>query len=108
MTVLQTDVERGLIGVGGGPYSLLLPRSKDFEQLGTILQLRFPDPLQITSLLSAFQLLWDRAEPMVSDSSRLNHRWIWRWPPPPHLSQDTLPNPVGVAMRHAWVHGRVM
>ena len=35
----------------------------DFASTGAILQLRFPDPLLITSLLSAFQLLWDRAEP---------------------------------------------
>jgi len=30
---LTTDVERGVLGVGGGPYNLLLPRSKDFEPL---------------------------------------------------------------------------
>jgi len=38
---VSTDVERGLIGVGGSPYSLLLPRSKDFSALGTVLQLRY-------------------------------------------------------------------
>ena len=61
---VSTDVERGLIGVGGGPYSLLLPRSKDFGALGSVLKARYPDPLAIGALFSAFQLLWDRAEPM--------------------------------------------
>lgn len=37
---VTTDVERGLIGVGGGSYSLLLPRSKDFETLGAVLKAR--------------------------------------------------------------------
>ena len=48
---VSTDVERGLIGVGGSPYSLLLPRSKDFSALGTVLQLRYPDPLALSTIM---------------------------------------------------------
>jgi hypothetical protein len=60
---VTTDVQRGCIGVGGAPYTLLLPRSKDFDSLGSVLKLRYPDPLDIQVLLSAMQQLWDRADP---------------------------------------------
>ena len=74
---VSTDVTRGLIGVGGAPYSLLLPRSKDFGALGDVLKLRYPDPLALSTLLSVFQLLWDRAEPAGYADA---------------VSQDVLPN----------------
>jgi hypothetical protein len=61
---VSTDVERGLIGVGGGPYTLLLPRSKDFDSLGTVLKARYSDPLDVQVILSAMQQLWDRADPL--------------------------------------------
>jgi len=62
MAVTQ-DVERGTIGVGGTPYSLLLPRSQDFVLLGDVLSYRYPSPLDRMGLLAAMQLLWDRLEP---------------------------------------------
>lgn len=37
---VTTDVTRGSIGVGGTPYSLLLPRSADFTDLFEILKSR--------------------------------------------------------------------
>jgi len=60
---ITTDVKRGVLGVGGGPYSLLLPRSNDFASLFQLLTLRYPQPLDRYVLFSAFQLLWDRADP---------------------------------------------
>lgn len=36
----STDVTRGVCGVPGGPYALLLPRSKDFNDLFLILKAR--------------------------------------------------------------------
>lgn len=60
---VSTDVERGLVGVGGSPYSLLLPRSEDFTAFGDVIKGRYSDPLSVTTLLSIFQMLWDRAEP---------------------------------------------
>lgn len=38
---VTTDVTRGVIGVGGGPYGLLLPRSADFTALFDVLKARF-------------------------------------------------------------------
>lgn len=58
-----TDVTRGVLGVGGGPYALLLPRSKDFTDLFALLKARFASPTDRIALLALFQLLWDRQDP---------------------------------------------
>ena len=60
---LTQDVPRGLLGVSGGPYALLLPRSADFADLFPAIKARFADPVQRVLLLSLIQLLWDRSEP---------------------------------------------
>jgi len=60
---VSTDVTRGVLGVGGGPYSLLLPRSEDFIEFFDVIKLRYSDPLDRMGLLQTIQLLWDRAEP---------------------------------------------
>jgi len=57
------DVKRGLLGVPGGPYSLLLPRSLDFGAEFDIMKLRYNDPVDRLNLMQVMQLLWDRAEP---------------------------------------------
>lgn len=58
-----TEVERGVLDVMGQPYNTLLTRSVDFETFFTLLRIRFPDPLDLSYMLGAHQLLWDRAEP---------------------------------------------
>eukprot|EP00055_Hartaetosiga_balthica_P010956 m.48442 g.48442 ORF g.48442 m.48442 type:complete len:649 (-) comp7397_c0_seq1:95-2041(-) len=74
---VTTDVLRGVVGVAGGPYSLLLPRSADFAALFDILKVRYPDPTVRISLMTVIQLLWDRMEP----SGYLHH-----------ITRDPLPN----------------
>ena len=81
-----TDVTRGVIGVGGGPYSILLPRSSDFSVLFSVLRARYPKPLDAVSMMAIMQMLWDRAEPSgylhaISDSPLPNtpaHRVIFQ------------------------------
>lgn len=60
---VSTDVERGVLGVPGGPYSLLLPRSSDFADLFLIMKARYPDPQTRIMLLNLMQLLWNRMGP---------------------------------------------
>jgi hypothetical protein len=60
---LTTDVERGMLGVPGMPYSLLLNRSKDFDEFFVLLKNAFPDPLDLQLVLGLYQMLWDRTEP---------------------------------------------
>ncbi|KJE93000.1 hypothetical protein CAOG_03865 [Capsaspora owczarzaki ATCC 30864] len=57
------DVERGVLGVMGGPYGLLLPRSVDFSKLFDIVKARILDSIDRIMLLSVLQMQWDGAEP---------------------------------------------
>jgi hypothetical protein len=60
---LSTDVERGILGVPGQPYNLLLNRSVDFDAYLAVLRGAFSDPIEIQIVLGLTQMLWDRAEP---------------------------------------------
>ncbi|MFM7203949.1 MAG: hypothetical protein ACKO6N_24475 [Myxococcota bacterium] len=60
---VSTDVERGILGVPGAPYPLLLPRSVDFTPFFMILKGRYTESLDQIFLLSLMGQLWDRAEP---------------------------------------------
>ncbi|MCY1054980.1 hypothetical protein [Nannocystis sp. SCPEA4] len=60
---LSTDVERGVLGVPGQPYSLLLDRGEQFTALFAPLKSAFPDGLDQQMVLALFQILWDRTEP---------------------------------------------
>lgn len=60
---LSTDVTRGYLGVPGQPYSLLLNRSRDFNQYLSVMSLAVPDPIDRQVDIALIQMLWDRAEP---------------------------------------------
>jgi len=60
---MSTQVMRGVVGVMGAPFSLLLPRSVDFTPLHIIIELRYAPGLDTALLFPMFQLLWDRSEP---------------------------------------------
>lgn len=59
---LSQQLERGVLGVGGSPYALLLHRSVDFDPFFLVFMAKFDDYRQITFLINAFQTLWDPAE----------------------------------------------
>ncbi|WP_399677523.1 hypothetical protein [Xenophilus sp.] len=61
MSVAQ-DIERGVLGVPGMNYSLLLERSSDFPQFGEMVYAAYPDSLDQQFIFSLWQTLWDRAE----------------------------------------------
>jgi hypothetical protein len=60
---VSPDVTRGVLGVGGGPYALLLPRSSDFSELFTILKIRYPRSIDRMIILTLMQMLWDKMDP---------------------------------------------
>ena len=60
---VTTDVERGTLGVPGGPYSLLLPRSVDFNTLWDGIAPKYSDAIDRMFLFPFLQTLWDRADP---------------------------------------------
>jgi hypothetical protein len=60
---LSTDVTRGLLGVPGMPYTLLLDRSSDFAGYKFLLRAAYPSAVDAQIVLSLMQLWWDRTEP---------------------------------------------
>ncbi len=60
---LSTDVTRGLLGVTGAPYSLLLDRSADFSGYKFLLRGNYATATDVQIILGLIQITWDRTEP---------------------------------------------
>ena len=60
---ISTDVTRGLLGEPGGPYSMILSRSKDFGPFFTILYSSYKSAMDLSMSIGLIQMLWDRTEP---------------------------------------------
>ncbi len=76
-TAVAQDWTKAVLGVSGMDYSLLLPRSVDFDTYEAVMRNAYPDELQRMLGLGLIQLEWDRAEP----DGYANH-----------LTADPLPN----------------
>jgi hypothetical protein len=76
MSIAQ-DITRGVLGVPGMNYSLLLTRSVDFDLYKAIYYPAYPDELVRPLGLALIQMLWDRSEP-----NGYAH----------HMTDDPLPN----------------
>src|SRR4029450_9614816 len=61
MAIAQ-DITRGVLGVPGMNYSLLLTRSVDFTTYSAILYPAYPNELQRPRVLAVIQMLWDRSD----------------------------------------------
>lgn len=62
MAVAQ-DITRGVLGVPGFRYSMLLRRSIDFDIYAVVFEPSYPNEIQQALGLSLIQMLWDRSEP---------------------------------------------
>ena len=60
---LSPHFTRGVFGVSGAPYSVLLPRSVDFDQYFMIFKTMYPDFMDISLWIGLMQTLWDPSEP---------------------------------------------
>lgn len=56
------ELERGVLGVPGSPFALLLSRSKDFAEYNILLKLQLANELDLRLTLSLVQQIWDVAE----------------------------------------------
>ena len=56
------NIKRGVLGVGGGGYSLMLERSTDWPTYRTIMAGAYEDPLDIVMAINLFQQRWDATE----------------------------------------------
>ena len=62
MQAVSPDINRGVYGVPGMNYSMLLRRSKDFTLYSIPLYLAYPDELDRNLAFALIQMLWDRGE----------------------------------------------
>lgn len=62
LAAVSPDIDRAVLGVPGMNYSLLLPRSVDFDDYEAIFTPAYPSDLDRTLILSLIQMLWDRGE----------------------------------------------
>ena len=60
---VSQDITRGVLGVPGMNYSLLLTRSSDFALYAGLYYPAYPNELQRPLGLALIQMLWDRSEP---------------------------------------------
>lgn len=62
LAAVSPDIERAVLGVPGMNYSLLLPRSVDFDTYEAVMKPAYPNDLDRTLIFGATQMLWDRGE----------------------------------------------
>lgn len=62
LTALAPDFTRAVLGVPGMNYSVLLPRSADFDVYSRVMYPAYEDELERPLILDLAQLLWDRGE----------------------------------------------
>ncbi len=63
LTAIAPDFTKAVLNVPAMNYSVLLPRSIDYDPFASILHAIYSDELSRPLLLSLVQMLWDRAEP---------------------------------------------
>jgi len=59
---LSLRIEKGVFGVGGMPYSLLLTRSYDFELYFMLLRGQYDSDMDISLMIALMQMLWSPGE----------------------------------------------
>jgi len=62
LAAVSPDIERAVLGVPGMNYSLLLPRSVDFDTYEAVMKPAYPNDLDRTLIFGVTQMLWDRGE----------------------------------------------
>ncbi|HVY96063.1 MAG TPA: hypothetical protein VHA54_03785 [Solirubrobacterales bacterium] len=63
LTAVAPDFTRASLGVPAMNYSVLLPRSVDFDQFAAVLYPSYPNETARPLVLDLMQMLWDRGEP---------------------------------------------
>src|SRR5438128_1137957 len=63
LTAVSPDFTRASLGVPAMNYSVLLPRSVDFDQSAELLYPSYPDEEARPLIFDIIELLWDRSEP---------------------------------------------
>jgi hypothetical protein len=62
---LSPDVERGVLNVGGGPWTQLMQRSSGFSILSAAFYILYPNNADQQVLLGVWQSYWDAVDPVT-------------------------------------------
>jgi hypothetical protein len=62
LTAVAPDFRRAVLGVPGINYSVLLPRSRDWDTYSLVMYPAYPKQLERPLALDLIQILWDRGE----------------------------------------------
>lgn len=62
---LSPDIERGVLDVGGGPWSLMMQRSGDFSVLAGAFVIKYPDTADQQLLFAVWQSYFDFIDPVT-------------------------------------------
>lgn len=62
LVAMSPDLDRGVLGVPGAPYSMLLHRSRDFEEFFRIFKEKFTDHRDVTMMIGMYEAIWEPAE----------------------------------------------
>jgi hypothetical protein len=63
LTALAPDFTRSVLNVPAMNYSVLLPRSVDYDQFATFVNIAYTDEMTRPLIFDLIQMLWDRGEP---------------------------------------------
>ena len=63
LAAVDADFTRAVLNVPAMNYSVLLPRSVDYDEFAVVLNAAYKDPLSRPLIFSLIQMLWDRGEP---------------------------------------------
>lgn len=77
VVALSQDIRRGVLGVTGMNYSLLLDRATGFDDLRPAMDAAYKNEFDRRIIFSSIQMLWDRGE---------SNGYAW------HMTTDPLPN----------------
>lgn len=77
VVALSQDIRRGVLGVTGMNYSLLLDRATGFDDLRPFMDAAYTNEFDRRIIFSTMQILWDRGE---------SNGYAW------HMTTDPLPN----------------
>jgi hypothetical protein len=65
MLSLSPTLDRAALGVGGGPYSLMMSRSASYAELYALLRSSIDVPLTLQKFMAMSQGTWDRVDPIT-------------------------------------------
>lgn len=77
VVAISQDIRRGVLGVTGMNYSVLLDRATGFDDLRPFMDAAYPNEFERRLIFSTAQMLWDRGE---------SNGYAW------HMTTDPLPN----------------